>query len=47
MQTPRAMPTGGELKSQRVIGTPKKPKNKGMDGKGNVQDVQGWRKEVS
>ena len=27
--------------------TPEKPKDKGMDGKGKVQDVQGWMKEVS
>ena len=41
------MPTRGELKSQMATSTPEKPKDKGMDGKGKVQDVQGWMKEVS
>ena len=35
------MPTQRELKSQRAIGTPEKPKDRGMNGKGMVQDMQG------
>ena len=46
-QIPRTMPTQGELKSQIVTGTPQKLKDKGVDGKGKVQDMQKWRKEVS
>ena len=41
MQTPRTTPTREELKSQMAIGTLKKPKDKGMDGKGKVKDMQG------
>ena len=46
-QTPRTMPTQGEFKSQMATGTPKRPKDKGVDGKRNVQDMQRWRNEVS
>ena len=41
------MPTQGEFKSQMATGTPKRPKDKGVDGKRNVQDMQRWRNEVS
>ena len=46
-QTPRTTPTRGGLMSQMATGTPIKPKDKGVDGKGKVQDMQRWRKEVS
>ena len=46
-QIPRTTPTQGELKSQIVTGTPQKLKDKGVDGRGKVQDMQKWRKEVS
>jgi len=38
-QTLRTMPTQGELKGQTATSNPKKPKDKGIYGKGKVQDV--------
>ena len=46
-QTPRTMPTQGEFKSQMATDTPKKPKDKGVDAKRKLQDMQRWWKEVS
>ena len=37
----------GEVKGQMATSTPEKPKDKGVDGKGRVQDMQRWKKEFS
>ena len=46
-QTPRTMHTWGELKGQMATSTLEKPKDKRVDGKGRIQDMQRWKKEVS
>ena len=46
-QTPRTVLTRGKQESQRMIGTPSKPNDKGKDSNKRERDLRGWWEEVS